>query len=233
MKLEKSYSRSTATITLCAIKFLYEVTLHKHWSVLDLVRPPKERKLPPVLSTQEVQRVLHAVHRPVYRACLTTIYSCGLRLGEGVNLRVDQIDSGRMQLCIRGKGNKDRYVPLALPTLEMLRQFWKTHRSARWMFPASQQPWHHATGQDRPVAQGSVQMALRRAVECSGISKPATVHTLRHSYATHLLEAGVSLRLIQEILGHNSPSTTSIYTHITPAVCAQVTQPLLAMVQNL
>ena len=232
MKLEKRYSRSTATITLCGIKFLYEKTLRKNWPVLDLVRPPKERKLPAVLSQEEVKRVLQAVQVPLYRICLTTIYSCGLRISEGVGLQVEQIDSSRLVLRIRGKGNKDRYVPLAPRTLEMLRNFWKVHRSPRWLFPASLQPFARA-GEDRPVALGSIQVAFRRAVECSGISKAASVHTLRHSYATHLLEAGVSLRLIQEILGHNSPSTTSIYTHITAAVCAQMAQPLEAMVKNL
>jgi len=232
MKRDQRYSRSTATITLCGIKFLYQVTLRKDWPVLELVRPPREHKLPPVLSRQEVARVLHAVRVPVYRHCLTTIYSCGLRLREGVHLRVDQIDSSRMQLHIRGKGNKDRYVPLAPRTLELLRQFWKVHRSAQWLFPASQQPCPRGK-EDRPVSPDNVQAAMRRAVECSGLNKPASVHTLRHSYATHLLEAGVSLRLIQEVLGHRSPRTTAIYTHITPAVCAQLSQPLRDMVQDL
>jgi len=232
MKREKCYSRSTATITLCAIKFLYEKTLRKNWPVLDLVRPDKERRLPPVLSQSEVEQVLQAVQLPLYRICLTTIYSCGLRLSEGVGLQVEQIDSRRMFLRIYGKGNKERYVPLAQRTLEMLRAFWKVHRSPRWLFPASEQPFARA-GEDRPVALNSIQVAFSRAVQCSGITKAATVHTLRHSYATHLLEAGVSLRLIQEILGHNSPSTTAIYTHITAGVCAQMAQPLEAMVKNL
>ncbi len=138
LKQELRYSRSTATITLCGIKFLYEVTLRKNWPVLDLVRPAKEHKLPPVLSREEVRRVLQAVQVPLYRNCLITIYSCGLRVGEGVKLQVDQMDSGRMQLRIRGKGNKDRCVPLAPATLELLRNFWKLHRSPRWLFPASQ-----------------------------------------------------------------------------------------------
>jgi len=232
MKREKRYSRSTATITLCAIKFLFEKTLQKNWAVLDLVRPAKERRLPAVLSQAEVQQVLEAVQVPLYRICLTTIYSCGLRISEGVGLQVEQIDGSRRVLRIRGKGNKDRYVPLAPRTLEMLRSFWRVHHSPRWLFPASEQPFARP-GEDRPVALGSIQVAFSRAVECSGITKAASVHTLRHSYATHLLEAGVSLRLIQEILGHNSPTTTSIYTHITAAVCAQMGQPLEAMVKNL
>jgi len=233
MKLEKRYSRSTATITLCGIKFLYQVTLHKDWPVLDLVRPPKGRRLPPVLSQPEVQQVLQAVQVPLYHVCLTTIYSGGLRISEGANLEVEHIDSGRMQFLIRGKGDKDRYVPMAPRILEMLRNFWRTHRSRRWLFPASARPWARSVGEDRPVPVGSLQVAFHRAVEVSGINPAAHVHTLRHSYATHLLEAGVNLRLIQEILGHRSPSTTSIYTHLTPAVCAQVTEPLKAMVQNL
>jgi site-specific recombinase XerD len=232
MKREKCYSRSTATITLCAIKFLFEKTLRKNWAVLDLVRPAKERRLPSVLSQSEVEQVLQTVQVPLYRICLTTIYSCGLRISEGVGLQVQQIDSGRMFLRIYGKGNKERYVPLAQRTLDMLRAFWKVHRSPRWLFPASEQPFVRA-GEDRPVSPGSIQMAFSRAVQCSGITKVATVHTLRHSYATHLLEAGVNLRLIQEILGHNSPATTSIYTHITAGVCAQMVQPLEAMVKNL
>jgi integrase/recombinase XerD len=232
VKREKRYSRSTATITLCAIKFLFEKTLRKNWAVLDLVRPAKERRLPPVLSQAEVQQVLEAVQVPLYRICLTTIYSCGLRISEGVGLQVEQIDGSRRVLRIRSKGNKDRYVPLAPRTLEMLRSFWRVHRSPRWLFPASEQPFARL-GEDRPVALGSIQVAFSRAVECSGITKAASVHTLRHSYATHLLEAGVSLRLIQEILGHNSPTTTSIYTHITAAVCAQMAPPLEAMVKNL
>jgi site-specific recombinase XerD len=233
MKQDQHYSRSTATITLCGIKFLYQHTLAKPWPVLDLVRPGKQRRLPVVLSVSEVQKVLQAVRVPLYRVCLTTIYSCGLRVGEAVGLQVHQVDSARMQLRIRGKGNQERYVPLADRTLEMLRNFWKVHRSAPWLFPASQQPRVCRGSEDQPVAVANVQMAFKRALQCSGIPKAAHVHTLRHSYATHLLEAGVSLRLIQELLGHRSPSTTAIYTHITPAVCAQLSQPLARLVQNL
>lgn len=235
MKERKQYSRSTVRITLCAIKFLYQRTLGKHWPVLELVRPSKERKLPVVLSREEARAILRCVRVPLYRVCLTTIYSCGLRVSEGTQLRVEQIDSGRMQLRIRGKGNKDRYVPLAAATLELLRGFWKLHRSAEWLFPASMQP--RKAGQELPkagpVAASTIQLAFAHALADSGIRKKAHVHTLRHSYATHLLEAGVNLRLIQEILGHRSPGTTALYTHLTPAVCAQVVDPLKALVELL
>lgn len=235
MKEEKKYARGTTKITLSAIRFLYEVTLHKPWPVLELVQPGKERKLPVVLSQEEVRRVLHSVRVPLYRVCLTTIYSCGLRISEGVHLRVENIDSGRMQLRIRGKGNKERCVPLAAATLEMLRGFWKLHRCPEWLFPASMQPRGGAKGlaKEGPVPVPTIQQAFAKALQCSEVKKSAHVHTLRHSYATHLLEAGVNLRLIQEILGHRSPSTTAVYTHLTPAVCAQILQPVEALAQKL
>ena len=235
MKQEKKYARSTVRITLSAIKFLYEVTLRKQWPVLDLVQPAKERKLPVVLSQEEVRKILHCLRVPVYRVCLTTIYSCGLRISEGTNLQVNNIDSGRMQLRVRGKGNKERCIPLAAATLEMLRGFWKQHRSEPWLFPAAMQPHGHSDNapKEGPVAVPTIQAAFRSALQCSGIRKRAHVHTLRHSYATHLLEAGVNLRLIQEILGHRNPGTTAIYTHLTPAVCAQVLHPIETLVQKL
>jgi len=235
MKEEKRYARSTTTISLAGIKFLYEVTLQKHWPILDLVRPDKEHKLPAVLSQEEVKKVLHGVRVPLYRVCLTTIYSCGLRVSEGTHLQIDNIDSGRMQVRVRGKGNKERCIPLAPATLEMLRSFWKLHRSRPWLFPASMQPRSSAGNvvKEGPVAISTIQVAFAKALAGSGIHKPARVHTLRHSYATHLLEAGVNLRVIQEILGHRSPSTTAVYTHLTAALCAQVINPVQALAQKL
>jgi site-specific recombinase XerD len=135
-------------------------------------------------------------------------------------------------LRVHGKGNKDRQVPLADPTLESLRQLWQRHRSQPWLFPAALQP-HCASGQG-PVAVSNLRRAFQAALQQSGINKPAAhVHSLRHSYATHLLEAGVSLRLIQEILGHRSPSTTAIYTHLTAQVQAQLVEPLHALALDL
>ncbi len=134
---EKQVARSTATIALCAIKFFYEQTVQRTWPTLELIRPPKEHKLPVVLSVDEVQRVLGAVRFPHYRVCLTTIYACGLRLREGVHLQVPQIDSARLLLHIqRGKGGTDRYVPLPPRALTLLRAHWRTHHHPRWLFPA-------------------------------------------------------------------------------------------------
>jgi integrase/recombinase XerD len=223
---ERKLARSTTTIALCAIKFLYQKTVHRSWPTLELVRPARERKLPVVLSRDEVRAILAKVHLPVYRSCLMTLYSCGLRLREGAHLRIDQIDSGRMMLLIHGKRKKDRYVPLPERTLDLLRQFWKTHRSPVWMFPSRRLP-------DRPITFDGLQCAFRAALKASGIAKPAHIHTLRHSYATHRLEAGINLRIIQENLGHSSPRTTQIYTHLTREVRDSVIDPLNQLMKDL
>lgn len=212
LKNEKQAARNTCTLALCGIKFFYEHTLQRSWPTLSFVRPPREHKLPVVLSHEEVCRILGSLRRPHYRACLSTIYACGLRLQEGVQLQVADIDSVRKLLHVRlGKGAKDRYVPLPEHTLELLRAQWITHRHPVWLFPA-QKGVMPAT---RPMCASGVQRAFRAALQGSGIQKRASVHTLRHSYATHLLEAGVNLRVIQTWLGHRSPSSTALYTHLT------------------
>jgi len=221
LTMGQKVSRSTATIYLCAIKFFFEQTLQRSWPTLQLVRPPKHKSLPVVLSREEVYRLLGAIRYPVYRACLSTIYCCGLRLTEGTLLRVQDIDSSRMVIRILGKGSEERDVPLPERTLFLLREFWRTHRSKEWLFPA---PASHDHSQ--PVAAPNVQMAFRRALQLSGIKKAAHVHTLRHSYATHLLEAGVNLRIIQCILGHKSPRTTAVYTHLTPQALESVSRTI-------
>jgi integrase/recombinase XerD len=215
IKNVKKYARPTTTIALCGIKFFIEQTLGKQWPSLELIRPQREKKLPVVLSVEEVQRILNQVRQPRYRVCLSTIYSCGLRLQEGIHIQVRDIDSGRGMLHVRnGKGGKDRYVPLPQRTVELLREYWVSHRNPVWMFPSKvrQVELKKSTA---PLGKKSVQLAFRAALKETRINKAATVHTLRHSWATHLLEAGVNLRLIQEYLGHSSPTTTSIYTHLT------------------
>jgi site-specific recombinase XerD len=221
----------TLKIAHSGIKFCFAVTLQRHWPVLGLLRPGKEKKLPVVLSRAEVRTVLSAVRAPVYRVCLNTIYSCGLRISEGAAVQVGDVDSQRRVLRVRGKGNKERQAPLADLTLESLRSFWRLHHSEPWLFPARLQP--RSSDEPGPISTDNLRLAFNAALAQSGVTKEATVHSLRHSYATHLLEAGVQLRLIQEILGHNSPSTTAIYTHLTAEVRAQVAQPLQALVQEL
>jgi integrase/recombinase XerD len=209
----KQIAPSTFTIALTGLKFFFEHTLHRHWPTFALVRPTREKKLPVVLSIQEVQRILRCLRQPRYRLCLSTIYACGLRLQEGVRLQVGDIDAERQLLQIRqGKGNKDRAVPLPPPILEMLRDYWRTHRHPVWLFPS---PHQTIARRDNPMDVSGVQRAFRAALAESGVNKPATVHTLRHSWATHLLEAGLNLRVIQGYLGHASPATTALYTHLT------------------
>lgn len=212
---ERQLARSSCTVALCAIKFLYEYTLKRPWPLMALVRPKKTKTVPIILSTAEVACILSRVRQSHHRVCLNLIYACGLRISEGVGVQVKDIDSARMQLVIRSsKGNKDRCVPLPEPILQQLRQFWLTHRHPVYVFP------HRGRGGVKPDAAQSMTtrssaVAFKAALVESGVTKAATVHTLRHSWATHLLEAGVPLRLIQQWLGHSSPKTTALYTHVT------------------
>jgi integrase/recombinase XerD len=230
LRNEKRVSRSTSTVALCAIKFLFERTLHRTWPTLELIRPPKEHKLPAVLSVDEVQRILGAVRLPHYRVCLTTIYAAGLRIHEGVQLQVPQIDSSRMMLHIQhGKGGKDRYIPLSAQLLPLLRAHWRTHRHPVWLFPARRS----GDAASSPMAVEGLGRAFRAAVTECGIHKSVTVHTLRHSWATHLLEAGANLRVIQTWLGHTSPSTTALYTHLTGKTEAQATAAINQLLEGM
>jgi integrase/recombinase XerD len=216
LKNVKHYARNTTTIAICGLKFFFERTLEKDWTTFNLVRPAPEKKLPVILSPEEVRQILGCLRLPRYRVCLSTIYSCGLRLQEGTNLRVADIDSARQMIHVRhGKGAKDRYVPLPERTLQLLRQYWKQHRNPVLLFPAEGRNHSELAQATEPMSKSSVQQAFRAALKASGNHKRASVHTLRHSWATHLLEAGVNLRLIQEWLGHSSPATTSVYTHLT------------------
>lgn len=216
MKNVKRYSECFFKQAFSAVKFLFEHTLARPMPVLGFVIPRKERKLPDVLSVAEVRRLLSHIRIFRYRAALTAIYSLGLRLGEGISLRVRDIDSGRKLVHVHhGKGAKDRFVPLPERTLSLLREFWKTHRHPDLLFPAPGRGGIHMATSNDPMPRSSLQIVLRHAVQELGFQKKVTPHTLRHSYATHLMEAGVNLRLIQIYLGHHSPATTSLYTHLT------------------
>ena len=213
---ERHLSHTTITIALCGIKFCFEQTLQRPWRIFKVIRPRIEKKLPVVLGLQEVQTVLSLVRLPFYRVCLQTIYSCGLRLQEGASLGVVDVDSARMYLHIRqAKSSKHRLVPLPQKTLQLLRQIWKTHRNPIYIFPASGRGGAGRSTSNVPVPVCNIQDAFRAALRSSQIHKKASVHTLRHSWGTHLLEAGVNLRQIQEWLGHATPKTTAIYTHLT------------------
>lgn len=228
----RQVSFSTQKIAICGIKFFYEKTLQREWHVFGVARPKRQRKLPVVLSRDEVWRALGAVRIAAYRVCLTTIYCCGLRLLEGVRLEVAHVDGARKVLKVPGKAGKERLVPLPDATLALLREHWRSHRHPQWLFPrvhrlpAGVEP-------TEPITGDGVQKAFARALKHSGVRKKAHVHTLRHSYATHLLEDGVDLRLIQEYLGHSSPRTTEIYTHLTRQIRDAALDPINRLTRRL
>jgi integrase/recombinase XerD len=204
-------------ICYSGIRFFYQHVLKRDWHTLSLIRAETERRLPTVLSVQEVRRLLKTatpLHNQVY---FTTLYSLGLRLQEGLFLQVGDIDSQRMMVHVhRGKGAKDRYVPLPQDTLGLLRHYWATHRHPIWLFPATGRDQKQSATATEPMSRNSVQGAFRKAKQRAGINKVGVaLHTLRHSYATHLLEAGVNLRLIQLDLGHTRLETTMLYLHLT------------------
>jgi len=176
-----------------------------------------QQRLPAVLSVEEVRSILNCVKTFQNYAYLSTVYSCGLRLHEALHLEVSDIDGNRMMIHVhRGKGAKDRYVPLPQSTLLLLRRYWRTHHHPRLLFPALGRNGNGAKDAQFPMAKSSVQGAFRRAKLAAGIHKKAvSVHTLRHSYATHLLEAGVNLRVIQRYMGHAQIETTMVYLHLT------------------
>jgi site-specific recombinase XerD len=211
------WSPNTMRICYCGIRFFFENVLKRDWHILGILRAQNEKRLPAVLSVEEVRKLLSCVKTPQNYAFLTTVYSCGLRLQEGQHLEVSDIDSHRMMIHVhRGKGAKDRYVPLPHATLDLLRRYWLTHRHPRLLFPALGRNGKGAKDATTPMAKSSVQGAFRGAKFEAGIQKKGvSVHTLRHSYATHLLEAGVNLRVIQRDMGHSNLETTMIYLHLT------------------
>ena len=235
LKNELGLSASSFRIALSGIKFFYHHTLERDWTILNMARPAREKRLPVVLSVEEVCQILSAIRRRHYRVCLTTIYSCGLRRQEGIDLKVGDVDSVRMMVHVRcGKGAKDRYVPLPQRTLDLLRGYWATHRNPIWIFPRPQpsDAYSLATA-TKPMSGTGMLIAFKDAVVKCGIRKPASIRTLRHSWATHLLEAGVNLRLLQSYLGHSSLNYTALYTHLTHKIELQALEKINEVLDHL
>jgi site-specific recombinase XerD len=205
----------------CALLFLYRNTLGRdeQFQMLPFARLPK--RLPTVLSVEEVRRLLQTVqHHPAHQALLMTLYGAGLRISEALNLQPRDIDSQRMVIHVRsGKGNKDRLVQLSAHLLAVLRGYWRQCRPGAWLFPQQRDP-------ARPMDSGTAHRIVARAARRAGITRPVSPHTLRHSYATHLLEAGVDLLSIQRLLGHQSLKTTARYTHVSNAHLRSLRSPL-------
>ena len=209
---------SSATMRICysGIKFFFVNVLKRDWHTLKLIYAKREQRLPAVLSLNEVWNILNTVSTPQNKAYLTTVYTCGLRLHAALYLQTYEIDSDRMRVHVhRGKGAKDRYGPLPQATLKTLRSYWKHHRNPRWIFPRLGRSGKEGPTAQEPMNYTSVQGALRRVLKQSKFKKRVSIHTLRHSYATHLLEAGVNIRRIQQYLGHRSLNSTMVYLHLT------------------
>lgn len=216
---ERRASSSTIIQALCALKFLYRDTLGKDWTTLDFVRIKKENKLPVILSKEEIQKIIDNTENLKHKALLTTIYSAGLRVSEAVLLRIKDIDSNRMLIRVeQSKHKKDRYTILAKKTLQLLRKYYIKYRPTLWLFPGER------TGM--PILTRSALLIFKKSLYKSGITKNATTHSLRHSFATHLMEAGVNLRYIQVLLGHRTPQTTSIYTHVCKYSIMNINSPI-------
>ena len=228
LKEERKVARSTFTQHLCGLKFFYEQTLGRQWSIFGVVHPDRSKKLPKVLPHGEIKRLISQVRKDDCRMALILIYSCGLRISEGLHVRVQDIDGERKMLRVdQGKGLKDRSVPLPERTLDLLRSYWKQDRPKYYFFPSARHP-------EQTMHLTRLQKTFKTVVRESGsVYQDATIHTLRHSYATRLLEHGVDLRSIQEILGHASLSTTLVYTHLTHAQKVSVQQTVNDLMADL
>jgi integrase/recombinase XerD len=212
---------SRYNIARCGLQFFYRVTLgqDERFEKLPCARAPK--RLPTVLSRDELRRLFDVVeHHLKHKALLMTLYAAGLRVSEALALKPGDIDSPRMLIHVRlGKGNKDRMVKLSSQLLVVLRDYWKARRPKVWLFPQDD-------NSDRAIPSGTAQRIVQRAAKRAGIARRVSPHTLRHSYATHLLEAGTDLRTIQLLLGHTNLKTTSIYMHVSPAKLNATASPL-------
>lgn len=210
--LRQTHSWSTVKLDRNALQFFYRYTLNKQWQWLDIVKPPQVKRIPDILTCQQVQSVLAATHKQRYQVFFLCLYSMGLRLSEALSLTVENIDSDAMIVHIRdGKGGKDRLLPLPMRTLEGLRLYWATHRHPSLLFP-NVQMGAQATG---PMDKGSVQKSLKKVIKDCNINKRISPHSLRHCFATHLLEQGLDLRTLQTLLGHHNLNTTARYTQYT------------------
>jgi site-specific recombinase XerD len=214
----RNVSLSYQNQSINAIKFYYEKVLGNIKTGYYIDRPRKEKRLPIVLCEQEISTIISSITNIKHKAIITTLYSGGLRIGELLNLKVTDIDSNRMQIRIeQAKGKKDRYTILSEKTLDLLRLYFKEYKPTKWLFE----------GQNKDqYSQVSIQRIIKRATDKCCISKKVTAHTFRHSFATHLLENGTDLRYIQNLLGHSSPKTTEIYTHITTKGFNNIKSPL-------
>lgn len=223
---QRQVSWPTLVQAVCALRFFYHRTLGRRWMIEFIPYPRRVKKLPLVLSQEEVLALLEATTNLKHQAILATIYATGLRVSEAANLLVSDIDSGRQLIAVRqGKGQKDRFVILSPKLLELLRRYWRSYRPTPYLFEGETP--------GRPINRGSINSLCQHAASAAKLSKPVTPHSLRHSFATHLLEAGTDLRTIQLLLGHNSLRTTAVYLHVSNLALQRATSPLDFLPTNL
>jgi len=216
---EKHLSDSSINSGYSALKFFYETTLGRDWNIKKIPRRKAEKRLPTVLDGSEIKQLFTSIRNLKHRAIMVTTYSAGLRVSETAHLKVSDIDSKRMQLRIsQGKGKKDRYTLLSKLTLNLLREYWREYRPKEWLFPGN--------SPHRPISSRTIQKVFENARRKAGIQKLATVHTLRHSFATHLLEAGTDIYRIQKLMGHTTPKTTALYMHLRRQDVLKVVSPI-------
>ena len=216
---EKKLSEGTVNYINASLKFFYTKTLNRYWNMDNIARVKEPRKLPAILAPQEVKAIFDATENLKHKAILMTVYSAGLRVSEVCNLKITDIDSKNMQILIRqGKGKKDRYSLLSKANLEILREYWRKYQPKEYLF----------SGRYRTdaITPRSVQKMLEQSLKKTGITKNATVHTLRHSFATHLLDAGTDICYIQRLLGHTRITTTTIYLHLRRMDLLNIKSPL-------
>jgi site-specific recombinase XerD len=219
--VKKGYSRSTQNQHINAIKYYYEQVLKRKRETYYIERPRKDRKLPSVLDKTEIHAIINCTSNLKHKAALTIIYACGLRISELIDLKIASIDGERMLIkIVNSKGAKDRYVPLPENVHKLLRKYYVQYRPRVYLFNGAEKLKYS------PI---SVRNVLKRSAKKAGIRKNVTPHTLRHSYATHVLESGIDIRYIQAILGHNSIKTTEIYTHVSTKNVLAVKSPIAEM----
>lgn len=216
--VEKKISKVWCNQLISALKILFCEVLKREWNSLDIPRPRREKRLPVVLSKEEIGKLFSCAANLKHRAIITVTYSAGLRLSEVKNLKLGDIDSKRMTIrVVQAKGFKDRYAVLSPITLNILRDYWKTYRPVLWLFETKRAQF---------LPDKTIQHAFKNALRKSGIKKQVGIHCLRHSFATHMMEQGVSLPIIQQLLGHRSLRTTSVYLHVQQYTLASVKSPL-------
>ena len=216
---EKRASYAVVTQTYCALKFIYVVTMKRPWNAQSLPRMKRPEKLPVILDKEEVKRLFGATANLKHRTILMLAYSAGLRLSEVAYLKVSDIDAARMTVRVReGKGKKDRYTILSKVALENVIAYLRRYRPTAWLFPS--------VISDKPIGKGAITQMIRKVWKRSGIAKPATMHSLRHAFATHLVEEGTDIRRVQLLLGHRSLKTTALYLHVSRKELSNIISPL-------